>query len=1044
MRKKFLSTLLMGALITASVGTFTSCKDYDDDINNLQTQIDGLKKSLDEIKKLIESGSVITSVAPINNGVKVTMSNGKTFEITNGKDGKDGANGTVWTINDQGYWVKDGVVTEYKALGKDGAKGDKGDPGVAGPKGDKGVAGPKGDKGEAGPKGDKGEKGEKGADGKYYVPNAQTGKFDLVENGKTTPTDISFLAPGTITAVKDADFLKLFNVRGAESDPVMIPLTNSLKSLVFVPDFYYGGIQAFDFNTFTFKALTVKKVNADGDFAADKAEEGDKVVSSPDLAATYHLNPTNAKMKEDVAKYSFIAFNKDTRAGADVSSAFKMKSVDLSKTGYATVHASYNGDVIKNIAHNDQVTVLALQYTDDDATVTSDYAAVRANTYTGLVLNNPKYAPQDDGTPSWLYNKAQDAIDNDATVQLAWNNDKGIDLREYVNTRYQYENADGLVGAYTDWDKNAADGKVEKSGYKYTFELVGWHDGNNQTSVSAHAAIAKDGFTLRAQMPKNGKQQAYAYSEEEGKKNNEQNQATIDREPLVRVILTDTNNNKIAAVGYFKIKIVAPQDIPADPQLYTYDVPVVDQYYTIACGDENVLEKTLPWHEVEESIIAKLNMSKLDFEDNYKLEGNIDDATQFDAAAPNASPATEKVGVIAQTTADVQGTQTEVLKWTVKNGQAYAAFKAGKKTLSTYVRYKKKTGGKGMFDYFYVKFTWTPKNINITPETNFGDANKIKNYWYAANSNAGGSGYDDIHGNVEVVGSTDNTNMNGAVTPEANDEYVFNIKNALVGNKLTVDELKAPYAALYAGLNLKFAFVDGKGLYANADGTKVYDKKEFTPEHEVASIDQVKGIVSYSKSDAAKRLLNAYDHSDLANTVTAVVAVKASICGNIDVPVKNNRFNVKFLRPVDVKNATAEFTDAETNGSTADLHLTFKDWRDHDFTNAAQTKGKNYWEYYGVESIDLDIDNAETNLNGSMKKLSDVTKKLKFTYNNNRPLTPAEIQAGKFGTITYENNGLNVGNFIVNIPAKIKYHWGTINVTVKCTVSKTQNNAKRH
>lgn len=1030
MRKKFLSTLLMGALITASVGTFTSCKDYDDDINNLQTQIDGLKKSLDEIKKLIESGSVITSVAPINNGVKVTMSNGKTFEITNGKDGKDGANGTVWTINDQGYWVKDGVVTEYKALGKDGAKGDKGDPGVAGPKGDKGEVGPKGDKGD------------KGADGKYYIPNAQTGKFDMVEDGKTTPTDISFLAPGTITAVKDADFLNLYNVKGAESNPVKISLTNSLKSLVFVPDFYYGGIQAFDFNTFTFKALTVKKVNADGDFAADKAEEGDKVVSSPDLAATYHLNPSNAKMKEDVAKYSFIAFNKDyTRAGADVSSAFKMKSVDLSKTGYATVHASYNGDVIKNIALNDQVTVLALQYTDDDATVTSDYAAVRANTYTGLVLNNPKYTPQVDNRPSWLYATAQDAIDNDATVQLAWNNDKGIDLREYVNTRYQYENADGLVGAYSDWDKNAADGKVEKSGYKYTFELVGWHDGNNLTSVSAHAAIAKDGFTLRAQMPKNGKQQAYAYSEEEGKKNNQQNQATIDREPLVRVILTDTNNNKIAAVGYFKIKIVAPQDIPADPQLYTYDVPVVDKDYTIACGDNDVLVHNLPWHEVEESILAKLNMSKLDFEDNYKLDNSNDDALQFAAAAPNASPAAEKVGVIAQTQDDVAGTQTEVLKWTVKNGQAWAAFKAGKKTLSTYVRYKKKTGGKGMFDYFYVKFTWTPKNINITPETNFGDANKIKNYWYAANSNIGGSGYDDIHGNVEVVGSTDN-DKNGAVTAAADDEYVFNIKNALFGNKLTVDKLKAPYDALNTGLNLKFAFVDGNELFANQDGTKVYAKKEFTPENEVASIDPTTGVVTYSKSETALKRLNAYDHSDLANTVTAVVEVKASICGNTAVPVKNSKFNVKFLRPVDVKNATAEFTDAETNGSTADLHLTFMDWRDHDFTDAAKTKGENYWKYYGVESIDLDMANAETNLDGSMKKLSDVTKKLKFSYN--KPQTAAEIQARKFGTITYVNNGLTVASFIVNIPAKIKYHWGTINVTVKCTVGKTQNNAKRH
>ena len=41
MRKKYLSALLFGALLFASAGTFTSCKDYDDDINGLKEQIDG-------------------------------------------------------------------------------------------------------------------------------------------------------------------------------------------------------------------------------------------------------------------------------------------------------------------------------------------------------------------------------------------------------------------------------------------------------------------------------------------------------------------------------------------------------------------------------------------------------------------------------------------------------------------------------------------------------------------------------------------------------------------------------------------------------------------------------------------------------------------------------------------------------------------------------------------------------------------------------------------------------------------------------------------
>ena len=47
MRKKYLSALLFGALLFASTGTFTSCKDYDDDIKNLQEQIDSQKTDLE-------------------------------------------------------------------------------------------------------------------------------------------------------------------------------------------------------------------------------------------------------------------------------------------------------------------------------------------------------------------------------------------------------------------------------------------------------------------------------------------------------------------------------------------------------------------------------------------------------------------------------------------------------------------------------------------------------------------------------------------------------------------------------------------------------------------------------------------------------------------------------------------------------------------------------------------------------------------------------------------------------------------------------------
>ena len=42
MKRKFFSTLLVGAFFIASMSMFTSCKDYDDDINDLQAQVDKL------------------------------------------------------------------------------------------------------------------------------------------------------------------------------------------------------------------------------------------------------------------------------------------------------------------------------------------------------------------------------------------------------------------------------------------------------------------------------------------------------------------------------------------------------------------------------------------------------------------------------------------------------------------------------------------------------------------------------------------------------------------------------------------------------------------------------------------------------------------------------------------------------------------------------------------------------------------------------------------------------------------------------------------
>ena len=55
MKKKFIRVMFFGALALSTV-TYVGCKDYDDDIDNLQTQIDANKASIESLQKFVDSG----------------------------------------------------------------------------------------------------------------------------------------------------------------------------------------------------------------------------------------------------------------------------------------------------------------------------------------------------------------------------------------------------------------------------------------------------------------------------------------------------------------------------------------------------------------------------------------------------------------------------------------------------------------------------------------------------------------------------------------------------------------------------------------------------------------------------------------------------------------------------------------------------------------------------------------------------------------------------------------------------------------------------
>ena len=111
MRKKYLSALLFGALLFASAGTFTSCKDYDDDINGLRTEITDLKSAVTELQNAVQNGKYVTAVSGNGNVITFTFSDGSTTPIT--IETESGEPSQTVTIGEDGEVIINGEGTGY-------------------------------------------------------------------------------------------------------------------------------------------------------------------------------------------------------------------------------------------------------------------------------------------------------------------------------------------------------------------------------------------------------------------------------------------------------------------------------------------------------------------------------------------------------------------------------------------------------------------------------------------------------------------------------------------------------------------------------------------------------------------------------------------------------------------------------------------------------------------------------------------------------------------------------------------------------------------
>ena len=1018
MKRKYFSALLMGALTIASVSTFTSCKDYDDDISSLQSQIDKLNEMVSKIQGQIDKGAILTGVSPVENGVKLTLSNGDSYTITNGKDGAKGADGAagapgtpgkdadIWKIGDDGYWYKNETKTDWKAVGTDGAAGAAGTAGTA------------------------------GKDGKYYVPNPQTGTFFVYGDGDKDAYDsgISYTSANVLTAIWSEDALVLNNVKDVEGGKVVINLTSKLLSLVFSPKAYWEGIEtipvySFDYNPIELEKADVTK-NQIGDLGTENSGKHVSIVT--DAVASYYLNPSNASVDtKDVSHYSFLINTADILNTRASSNDIKVTKVDK-EDGMIKVHFGMaNGNALTET--NNKVDVAALRYKYaikkgdkevKDTLVTSDFAALKHFKITSFSINKVAAkgtVDEQNASCQTLATTAESAVkDVHAPVlSIAYNDVDGIHLDDWMDVHYKVNNQYALWGGQT---------TINEQKFKLKYELIGYISPNYDTNESDHATIEGDLFKVK------------------GYKDDATGRQIIGRTPLVRVTLVDGNSgDAVASVGYIKVEIT---DVNATPE--TVESDGIKKDYTVGCTG-NALDKVqaITWDEVESKVLAKIDMSKSEFEANYRFVDGI----QYKSNAQNGFDVlTPSVGTVVSTTDAVGGHQTNVLKWTVTENEAYQLLKKDGDVITVWVKFAPKSTARALKD-IYVKLSWTAPKVHNTPTATIKDSDKKAAAWHKANTNA--AGFDQLHiqvGNATqagatcefdnlVVASTFNSKLVDIVKKQIENQYAALAGSASVTYKFAPTADQSHKTFYGAKSNTKY------DISVSTDGTTI-SASAGTVSRKLATITATDGTISIEKNDFTKDILNKYGSvSELADALTFTVLADVKTCDPASdlINLTNKTFDVKVIKPLFVKSVSVADMTLNNYQSMTNVPVKFEFV---DFNNYTQAK---FWansnpkvafkDFYKIASIKKDGD-ITTNYSGAWKKIDE--SDIKVTY------TPATLAVSggvisDYGKVSLvQVNQSRANGFDVKIPVAITYNWGTLYTDIQFHVNPASAAARKH
>ena len=874
-------------------------------------------------------------------------------------------------------------------------------------------------------------------------------------------------------------------------------MAKALRSLVFQPDLYVDGIEAFEYPfrvDTTLVKTTVARYIRDmraGETATHQIDnvtdykygKGSVTLVSP-LAwpVEYHANPSNTDTKfENIKGFavreaevisrgaSSVKFNAVEKyldgsqlfqnkngiitVGIQVADADKSKFIDASGkivkgavatgTDYIAALQSYsslNGTVGKDtVITSDYAMLYPEKMWVEGLVWTKDLASKKATQNDETGVNQKPATADHDGRPGTfsgcekkchVWDTPKEAL-NEASadaVQLYYNDKTGIQLDQYLGIHMVRETATKSAKSFKAPETvNLTSEKLGQYGLKYEFELVEYIIDSNETSDSKFCNLD----------PKTGKIIAQNVMADESA--GEQSASSVNREPLVRVLLKDIKTGAVIKDGYILVHITK-DIVPPTKNAKVVDFHTYTHKFDLCKG---VTFDPTSYAEFNQYVLTDGldNLEKVNFDAQYKIDAitTTDEVSVVNhytepLAADNKAKL-NKIGTVYHRK-NVDGTTNDAfwvkftaaeLEYLTHDGKLD---KDGKVVYTTYARYEGNKGAGAKYDYLYIKLTVELTRASVGK---FGIKTKNVDYWFGLDGNDAGleavvfncnsplngkdikswsrSIADNFEGNkVLLTATADNSKFyftpeqkkvveTDAVTGDKTTWIITPQPNATDGDYKSL--VPAYYSSTLSGMNVKHEWkseadanewinkcvIDyDKGVYANKT---LYAYKNTVSGNgtKIATIDQATGEVTLDHNATTERIINAigYEagHKNIDKQFRAQIGVIAEKGCSV-LQSEGATFLASWQRPINpAETHEVVRLDANTNADTifvADI-LKFYDFRGPEEGKMETAATKWLWAYYNIKSIEVDCtpENVYTNmglLNDDDDDFKNLTRKL--------------------------------------------------------------------